>query len=34
MKFVMFTSVGERGIAEWEARPADERAAYLELHEA
>ncbi|HLY13829.1 MAG TPA: YciI family protein [Candidatus Limnocylindrales bacterium] len=34
MKFVMFTYVGEQGVAEWEAMPADERAAYVELHKA
>jgi hypothetical protein len=34
MKFVMFTYVGERGVAEWEAMSADERAAYVELHKA
>ena len=34
MKFVMFTYVGEQGVAEWEAMPSAERAAYVELHRA
>jgi hypothetical protein len=34
MKFVMFTYVGEQGVAEWEAMSAEERAAYVALHQA
>lgn len=34
MKFVMFTYVGEQGVAEWEAMDADTRAAYVDQHRA
>ena len=34
MKFVMFTYVGEQGVAEWEAMDASTRAAYVDLHKA
>jgi hypothetical protein len=34
MKFVMFTYVGERGVAEWEAMDAETRAAYVDEHKA
>jgi len=30
MKFVMFTYVGEQGVAEWEAMGAEARAAYVD----
>ena len=32
MRYVIFTWVGEAGVAEWEAMTTDEREAYVELH--